>query len=541
MSQTVLGIDIGSYSVKVAEIEHSFKGFELVGFYEHPIVQGDNLTFEQAASQTLKIIADEYSLNPSIIHTTLPGFDTAIREIELPFTNVKKIDSTIEFEIENYVPLSLDEIAVDYHIVSTTKTHSQILIAYTKKSTLVKFLSIFGDVNLDPRFIGCEPIEIGNLIQLGLPTPDEAYAILDMGHQKTNISIFVGNVLKYARTIPIGGSHLTEAIEDVLKVPRGEAEKLKVEVGQVGGNVDVLDDMTRSIAVALQKVLDDLCIEIKQTLLSFQEKNGEVVQALFLCGGSSRLNGVDSYLSTVLRKNISFLDCLDFPFNRLSESDWCRPIIPVALALAYRGVSTKNLADIQFRRGDFAYRGDADELGNIGKEVGVVFIATLCVVILTLGLNYFMLSSKVEKMGDQISVVAGQVLPGVSKKTLTRSSSVISMLSGRILSLKEKKDRIEEETSLSVLDVVKEISMIVPEKEKVAMDIDELNFAGIRLRIKGRTKTFEEVDRIKTALTNSKHFKEVSTGNVRKGVRDEVKFDLSMDVVVKEEGGASGT
>ncbi|OGP13521.1 MAG: hypothetical protein A3I75_03195 [Deltaproteobacteria bacterium RIFCSPLOWO2_02_FULL_50_16] len=541
MPQTILGIDIGSYSVKIAEIERTFKGFELVGFYEHPLIQDEALAHEQIVMRTLQVVVDEYSLRPDIVYSALPGFDTAIREIELPFTNAKKIDSTIEFEIESYVPLSLEEIAVDYHIVSSTKTHSRILIAYAKKSALVKFLSIFTDSTIEPRFVGCEPIEIGNLIQLGLPTPEEAYAIVDIGHQKTNVSIFVGKNLQYARTIPIGGAHLTEAIEDVLKVPRSEAEKLKIEIGQVGGQVDSMDDMTRSIATALQKVLDDLCIEIKQTMLSFQEKNSEVPQALFLCGGTSRLNGIDVYLSAQLRKNISYLDALDFAFNRLAESDWCRPIIPNALALAYRGVSSKYLPDIQFRRGDFAYQGDVDELTQIGKEVGIVGVVTIGVVIATLGLNYFMLSGKVDKIGKRVASVASEVLPGTSKNTLSSPSSVISMLSGRILTLKEKKGQIEEQTNILVLDVIKTISEIVPPKDQISMDVEEVNIAGTRLNVKGRTKSFEEVDRIKTAMMNSKLFKDVSSGNIRKGVQDEVKFDLSMEIQVSGSEGADGT
>ena len=97
MPQTILGIDVGSYSVKIAEIERSFKGFELVGFYEHPVITGENLSYEQAVTQTIQIIFDEYHLKPDIINTALPGFDTSIREVELPFTNAKKIYSTIYF------------------------------------------------------------------------------------------------------------------------------------------------------------------------------------------------------------------------------------------------------------------------------------------------------------------------------------------------------------------------------------------------------------------------------------------------------------
>mgnify|MGYP001605866582 CR=1 FL=1 len=87
--------------------------------------------------------------------------------IDLPFSNFKKIDSTIEFEVENYLPLPLEEVVVDYEILSSNKNDSKVLVSYVRKGELIKYLTLFSAIELDPQFIGAEPVEVPNLLKLG--------------------------------------------------------------------------------------------------------------------------------------------------------------------------------------------------------------------------------------------------------------------------------------------------------------------------------------------------------------------------------------
>ena len=354
MPQRILGIDVGSYSIKVAEIERSFRSFQLVGFFEQPIVPYETLGKEGSTTQALLKLFEEYNLSADLVYTALPGQMSAIRVIDLPFADFKKVDQTIEFELENYLPLPLEELLIDYQLLSTTKTSSTVLVSYSKNSDFVKFMNMMSEANLDPRYVGSEPVEMANVMKLGILQPEGAYAVIDLGHEKTDISIFVGDKLQYSRTVMVGGRELTRAVAESLNIPPAEAERMKIEMGQVGPGVEGADATTRSISEALKKPLEELLLHLRQTFMAFQEKKGEVVQALILCGGSSRLSGIDHYLSTNLRKNVSFLDCLDLPFNQLADSNWCRPIAASALALAYRGVIGSSIKDTQFRRCEFA-------------------------------------------------------------------------------------------------------------------------------------------------------------------------------------------
>lgn len=540
MPQTILGIDLGSYSIKVAEIERSFRNFQLVGFFEQPLLNLETLGQEAATRQALVKIFEEYNLPTESVYSAIPGQYTAHRVIELPFADFKKVDATIEFEMENYLPLPLEEMLIDYHLLGSTKTSSHVLVSYARKSDFVKLLNSASEANLDPRFIGSEPVEIANIMRLGVLHPEGAYALLDLGHEKTNIMIFMGDKLQYVRTVMIGGKDLTQAIADSLNIPFAEAERMKVEMGQVGPGLEAADSTTRNISSLIQKPLSELLLFLKQTFSGFQEARGETVQAIVLSGGTSRLPGIDVYLSQELRKNVSFLDCLDFPFNQLADSTWCRPVAASALALAHRGVIGSSIKDIQFRRGEFAHMGEVREIAGMTRQVAVLLGVVIFFALGSFVTNYLTLKKQSKNQFARITSLASQILPDMPKKTLSSPNAVVSALSGKITEAEERKKKIDEEMSQSVLDIIKEFSVALPPRESVPLDVDDMNIISRRIRIQGRTSSFEAVDQIKTALSQSRYFKNVATENVKKGFKDEVRFNLSLEVGDETVAGGEG-
>lgn len=539
MAEKILGIDRGSYSIKVAEIERHMGKFELVGFYEQPILISENVSHEAASAQSLQRLFEEYNLKADHIYTALPGQLTANRVIDLPFSDFKKVDQTIEFEMENYIPLTLEEMLIDYIILNSSKTDSRVLVSYSTKSDFVQFLNFMNSSGIDPRFVGSETVEMANVMKLGVLQPEGAYAVVDIGYEKTNIVIFIGNQMQFSRTVMFGGKNITLAIAEALSVPFDEAERMKVEMGQLGHEADTADNTTRSISETIKKSMDDILLSLKQSFLSFQQTRGEVVQALLLCGGTSRLPGIDQYIENILHKNVSFLDCLDFPFNHLADSNWCRPVAATALSLAYRGILGSTIRDIQFRRGEFAYQGEVKDLVGIAKQVGVMVGIVLVFAGITFGASYVSLKGKAKTQMAKLTTSVQEALPDIPKKSLSTPNTILSTLTSKISETEDKKKKMEDEVSSSVLNVLKEISTTLPAKEEVILDIDEVNIASRRVRLQGSTASFEALDQIKAAIGKSKMFKNMTTENVKKGTKEEIRFILSFEVVDENvEGGA---
>ncbi len=537
MSQTILGVDVGSYSVKVAEIVRSFNHFELLHFYERVIPYNDVLTPEESTTSALTGLVEENGLHWDSLITVIPGQNVACREISLPFGSAKKVEQTIQFELENFLPFPIDEVAYDYYIVRSDKTSSDVLVAYVTKAALGKFLSTMQGGGMDPRRVGVEGAELINLMHIGMVPPEGSYAMVDIGHSKTTLTICQGKRLIFLRTILIGGRHYTEAIAHALHIPFEEAEKLKIEIGQlpIEGEEPQLDEITKTVVKVLQEVTSELVLQIRQTFFGYHDKNGEIVSGLYLSGGSSRIRGIDRYLSHRLKLNAIFLNCFDFHFCKIGQSEAHPQVLPMALAIALRGVAPVGLPDLNFRQGDFAYKGNVQQLGG-GIRRGMLAVAAIFLLAIAYyGIRSYTLSSSVDQMNKEIKQLVKQAIPVVDEKTVTNPTAGLRVVRSRLTEVNERLQKLSGILYRDTLNVLYEISSKLPPRAELPLDVDDLQFmdAG-KVRLKGSTNSQESFNKIKAALVASPLFKNV-LGTAGPGtVKDTVAFDLSFDIKLPE-------
>ncbi|MBU4483841.1 pilus assembly protein PilM [bacterium] len=535
MPQTIIGIDIGSYSVKIAELERSFKSFELVNFYEKPIQYNEVLTPEESITIALSNVIEEHGIHWDTAICAIQGQDVSCRSINLPFGNTKKIDQTIEFEIENYIPLDLEDVIADYHITRASKDSSSVLVAYCKKEDYIKRITAINNAGVDPRYVSVEGVELISLMNLGMVPPDGPYAIIDIGHKKTTITLCEGKKMSFTRCISIAGEHVTKAIANDLDVPEDEAEQMKIEMGRVAlEDTGVVDEMSQKVADSIRRTMEELLLHIRQTLFAFHGEMGVGIQGIFLSGGTSRLPGVDRYFSVKLRQNVTHIDCSQFHFSRLRTSDIHPQILPQALALALRGVAAAGMPDMNFRRGEFAYKGDVQQLGGGVRHVALIVAFLFVISIVHFSIKYYSLKQKVGKVQSDVAALVSQALPDTPKNLISDPSRALATLSGKKQEMEGKIDRLSSDLGASILDIIKNVSNAFPPRDEVNVDIENINIVKGSLKMSGRTDSFEAVDKIRGALEKEKLFSEVSTGNVRKGVRGEVKFDISISLASEE-------
>jgi len=529
--QMILGIDVGSYSIKVAQIRRTFKSFELIKFYERQVVYTDVLTPEEATTAALRSIIEDNNLSWDNAIVGVPGQFVSSRLISLPFGNKAKIDQTIEFELENYIPFEIADIVADYHIIRASKDASKVLVLYTPTGQFVKYLTMLQSAGLDPRIVCSEGVELVNLVNLGMVPPEGVFAIADIGHKKTTITICRGKSLIYTRTIAMGGYHITEAIAKRLNIPFEEAEKLKIEMGQINLEEEQrLDELSKNVFTAIRQVCEDMVLHFRQTFFAYQDEEGEAVSGIYLAGGSSRLTGIDRFLSVRLRQNVAFLDCLEFHFSRLEASEVHVQLIPQALALALRGVAPAGLPEINFRKGEFVYKGDVKEIGGGIRRIAIAVGVVIALPVFYFGTQYFTLSRQLGELNKEVLSLVRQAIPDINVKKISNASSALSTVKARKTEVDDRLSKLTTAIGFSALDVFKEVSSAVPPREEVQLDMDDFNFNAGKIKMSGRTTSFEAVDKIKNSLEKTDKFKNVATGNVRKGVKDDIKFDITMEV-----------
>jgi type IV pilus assembly protein PilM len=111
-------------------------------------------------------------------------------------------------------------------------------------------------------------------------------ALLDLGAEITNINILRGTQTLFSRSVPIGGSKLTQALADKLGLQESQAEALKIQPGE----------RLKELLEALGPVLESLLGELRLSFDYFESQYDKRVEHLFLSGGSSRFGGLKPLL-----------------------------------------------------------------------------------------------------------------------------------------------------------------------------------------------------------------------------------------------------
>lgn len=527
MAQVILGVDVGSYSIKIARVERGMGEFHLTDFYEIPVTAHDVLTPDQTTEALLSKFIKENQIQYDTVVSSLSGLQCAFRNLEFPFTQTRKIDSAIEFELENYVPFPLEDLTVDYIVLEKGVSTSKVLSVYTPKAEFIKFLNILTNAQCEPRYVGIECLDLANLHLSGMLPPQGNYAILDIGHSKTNICVMQGSKLKAVRTLAIGGKHITQAIAKAMKVDFAKAEEIKIKKGQVSAL-----EQSDALAEVIEGVLKDLLIQVRQTLFALYEKGEAKIEAVYLCGGTSRLSGIDQFVSTHLRLNVSPLDVLDYSFNKLSDSESARPIISPALAMIFKVVYPSKSVGVNLRRGEFAYKRDIQIISGQFTQFAVLAASVVILGIVYFSVSIYLLSSREKKMDKSVTKILTQGIPNPPKKLPTGGAQgALSYVNSKITEANDRLKKMEGSNGLSAFEILRLVSANLPPRQDLKLDIDDVNISQDHVRMEGRTVSYEAVDKIKSALEKVPNFKNVQTGNVRKGIQqDEIKFSLSLDV-----------
>lgn len=539
MPQRILGIDIGTYSVKVAEVVRRFRTFDFVGFYERRIQYNELLTHEESIAIALQGLIDDHHLQWDIAVAGFPGQRVSSRLLTFPFTGAKKIDQTVRFEIESFIPFDVNDVVIDYAVVASTKESSKVLVVYVQKGEVVKRLTMLEGAGVDPRHLCVEGVEAITLVNLGMVPPEGGYAILDIGHEKTTLSICHGHRLGYVRSISIAGRDITERVATRLGIPIDEAERLKIEIGHLPSEAaGEMDDLTRGVVQAIASVMEELVLHLRQTLFSYRDEQGVTVEGIYLSGGTSRLPGLDHYLSDTLKQNVAYVNPLDFHFTKLDLASAHRHVIAQALAFALKGVSSGSSPDIDLRQGEIAFKGDVEQLGGSMRSAAISVL-----VVIGLGLSYFTVSyyslkTKLKKIESDIREMVVQAIPDTPARAVSSSRGALAVVKSKRSEIAERREKLRMLLERSPLDVLKEISSILPPRAEVTMNTEKISILADRVVLSGSTTSFESVDKIRQSLEKSKVFKSVTSGNVRKGSKGDVKFDLSLDLLKGGDHGA---
>jgi general secretion pathway protein L len=512
MAHTVLGIDLGAHTVKMVELEVGLRTLRLIASKVRSVGRADPagngvdpLTLAgQAIAETLGRRRGSYVAEEA--HAALWGDALTLRLLDLPFSEDKKIDSVIGYELEGQVPFAIEDLFHDYVVMKRDRTGSRLLATAARRDRVQALLSALAEAGVDPRTVGAAPLAYATLGAFLPPTEGPA-AIVDIGHVRTNVCVVQagekGSEPLFARTL-LGGGHLvTERLRTVLGITYDEAETLKhTETSLPGGDATpapLHQHLTQQATAALAPLVRDL----RQTLFACEARQGTPVERVVLCGGGARLRGAAPWFEQQLGVPVE-------PLQIPPESGLLPPdlqpagqaMLAQALALALRGAERSELPDL--RQGDLAYRGDVSVLRG---RLFHVAAAALILLGLATANGYAALSS----LRKERHVLEPRLRAATAE--LFGQAEMDGAAIQRRLQLGDKAEG-PPIADMTALDVMDEISRHTPPTNEVRLDVQELEIKAKKTYVKGTTDSAASVDALVESLKKSPCVTDIQKGRI---------------------------
>lgn len=295
--KSFLGLDIGTANIKLVEMVREGKGVKVINAGLSPTPERAFLSEAEADQEelgrTIKKLFQDSGIKNREAYLSILESQVFTRVIETPKLSEKELAQSLKWEAEQYIPLPLDEVNMDFVVLERKeeKEKMKVLLVAAPLRLIEKYSKIASLAGLEIKALESESVAFSRLLgSLG-----ENLLILDFGAFFSSIYLLNGKVLLLVRVTNYGSHLLTKALISELNLPLTQAEEYKrtygLETSQMEGKV---------VAV-LEPLVASLLSELQQSLIFFKEKYPEeVINRLLLTGGGSLLPGLSSYLQEKL-------------------------------------------------------------------------------------------------------------------------------------------------------------------------------------------------------------------------------------------------
>lgn len=297
---SILGLDIGSQSIKLVEIERDGKGVPKLISAGGAATPPKSLTStiqadKEALAQTIKQLLKDTGAKSRAVHFALPESQVFTRVISMPQLSQRELASAIKWEAEQYIPLPLDQVNLDYTVLRDNKLTGnntmEILLLAAPKTLLEKYMMYADMSGLTPVGAETEVIAASRALASSVEGVTTVM-IVSIGALTTEVAIVRRGILSFTRSISTGGDAITRAIAQGLEFTPQQAEEYKRTYGLL------TDQLEGKVFGFAKPMVDTIVGELKRIVVYNQEKyKDERIDSILLSGGTAKLPGMIVYIA----------------------------------------------------------------------------------------------------------------------------------------------------------------------------------------------------------------------------------------------------
>jgi len=574
MAHKVLGVDLGSHTVKVVELTLGFRTVQATAFYSAPVQPGDEPVAERAMRALAQLIVQK-GLHGEQRFEALGGDGLMIRLLSLPFSDAKKIDMVVGNELEAQIARDVDEVVFDHRILAALEdpaAHAaaeaaaaagtpsaadagagagagaagqaatpaasnqpapgsppgavaptpgtkptRVLVAAALRSAIKAHLErSAAATGSEPRALLAAPLVLGQVVKSDAPV-----GILDMGHSQTTLSVVLGGVTLMSRTLPRGGRHVSAAVARRWQIHPSRADEVK------HGSAFVAPRAQLAALTPEQRAVHDLCVgelspmvrDLRQTLAAFRASFGVAPSGLQVCGGASRLQGVVPWLGEALELPVEALRLAATPelapLAAALDIGGAAPELALVLGIGLEGASGR--ASYDFRQDEFAYKVDYSFLRQRAVAIASASLTLIALAAVMAWSELSKLKKEERILSDRFDTISMEVL----NRPIDPEDAETEIRPGKAADSPLPR--------VSAYDLLDDISRALPERDKIKLDITELEIKVKKISLKATVASAEELQALEAALKSVKCIGDIQKGKMTAGVGpNEKQFTMTI-------------
>jgi len=337
-NKNVIGLDIGSGFIKVVEVDHSGDQPEVVRVAMRPllpdaIVEGEIMDYGLVSDAVSGLFA-EIGMKGAEVVTAVGGHDVIIKKIEMDRMRDADAREVIKWEAEQHVPFDIKSVEIDFQILDPDGdgAQMQVLLVAAKRELVDNKVGLLQDAGVEPLVIDVDAFALHNAFEHNYPGSLEGIvALVNVGHETTNVSILEDGVPILTRDIPFGSRKIREDLQRERGLTAERAEDVVQAREVVAGLETFVTSSADEIAVGIERA----------SAFLMTREDGNSVGRIFLSGGGARIPRMAESLASRMNVETEIVN----PFERVPvrpdaagdlSIDEAAPMLLLPLGLALR-------------------------------------------------------------------------------------------------------------------------------------------------------------------------------------------------------------
>lgn len=298
------GLDIGSTAIRLVQLRRGSTHPALVAYGAVPapnnITASDSKLDQDKISELIKQLVRENRVSLKNVVVGLPSNKVFATVITTPKLDNAQLAKAIRYQAEQYIPMALDQVKLDYAVVDQSKDGKQleVLLIAAPNSVVEKYMGILEKAGLEPLALEANATAVARAL---VPPSNLAVAMVDFGSLESDISIVWNNAPRLIRSVSVGGLTLVKAVAQNLGLDEVQATQFTYKFGLTQSKLE------GQVFKAIKPTLDNLVSEIDKSVKYFNGRYPDVkIEKLVITGAASALPELGPFLANSTAMPVEF-------------------------------------------------------------------------------------------------------------------------------------------------------------------------------------------------------------------------------------------